>query len=134
MPKFIVPDWGDKIDSGIGLSYRPSSLVDSGIGLSYRPAGRPVRQPLHRVLTRLGIGDQHHKMLRTKAVPVVDSSLQLSIFAQHWVWQALLSFNHSAKHAHPLSFSQANLGEMANLEVLCVLYYRSPCSPCNTQE
>jgi hypothetical protein len=36
--KFIVPDRGDIVDSGIGLSYRPSSLVDSGIGLSYRPA------------------------------------------------------------------------------------------------
>ncbi len=22
--KFIVPDWGDKVDSGIGLSYRPA--------------------------------------------------------------------------------------------------------------
>ncbi len=45
------------------------------------------RSPYHRgsavlrVLTWLGIGDQHHKMLRTKAA-VVDSSLQLSIFAQ----------------------------------------------------
>jgi hypothetical protein len=29
--EFIVPDWGDK--------------VNSGIGLSYRPAGGPVRQP-----------------------------------------------------------------------------------------
>ncbi len=25
--KFIVPDWGDKVDSGIGLSYRPGSLA-----------------------------------------------------------------------------------------------------------
>ncbi len=24
--KFIVPDWGDKVDSGIGLSYRPAGL------------------------------------------------------------------------------------------------------------
>jgi hypothetical protein len=24
--KFIVPDWGDKADSGIGLSYRPARL------------------------------------------------------------------------------------------------------------
>jgi hypothetical protein len=24
--KFIVPDWGDIVGSGIGLSYRPSSL------------------------------------------------------------------------------------------------------------
>jgi hypothetical protein len=24
--KFIVPDWGDKVDSGIGLSYRPARL------------------------------------------------------------------------------------------------------------
>jgi len=23
---FIVPDWGDKVDSGIGLSYRPARL------------------------------------------------------------------------------------------------------------
>ncbi len=38
-------------------------------------------------------------------VPVVDSSLQLSIFAQPWVWQALLSFHHRAKHAHPHIFS-----------------------------
>jgi hypothetical protein len=22
--KFIVPDWGDKLNSGLGLSYRPS--------------------------------------------------------------------------------------------------------------
>ncbi len=25
--KFIVPDWGDKVDYGIGLSYPPTSLV-----------------------------------------------------------------------------------------------------------
>ncbi len=24
--KFIVPDWTDKVDSGIGLSYRPARL------------------------------------------------------------------------------------------------------------
>jgi hypothetical protein len=24
--KFLVPDWGDKVDSGIGLSYRPARL------------------------------------------------------------------------------------------------------------
>jgi hypothetical protein len=24
--KFIVPDWGDKVDSGIGLLYRPARL------------------------------------------------------------------------------------------------------------
>jgi hypothetical protein len=24
--KFIVPDWGDKVDSGMGLSYRPAML------------------------------------------------------------------------------------------------------------
>jgi hypothetical protein len=24
--KFIVPDWGDKVDSGIGLSYRPARI------------------------------------------------------------------------------------------------------------
>ncbi len=23
--KFIVPDWGDKVDSGIGLSFRPAT-------------------------------------------------------------------------------------------------------------
>jgi hypothetical protein len=36
--KFKVPDWGDKVNSGIGLSYRPARLhrlVHSG----------PVRQP-----------------------------------------------------------------------------------------
>jgi hypothetical protein len=25
-PEFIVPKWVDKVDSGIGLSYRPASL------------------------------------------------------------------------------------------------------------
>ncbi len=24
--EFIVPDWGDKVNSGIGLSYRPARL------------------------------------------------------------------------------------------------------------
>ncbi len=24
--KFIVPDWGDKVSSGIGLAYRPARL------------------------------------------------------------------------------------------------------------
>jgi hypothetical protein len=24
--KFLVPDWGDTVDSGIGLSYRPARL------------------------------------------------------------------------------------------------------------
>jgi hypothetical protein len=24
--KFIVPDWGDKVDSDIGLSYRPARI------------------------------------------------------------------------------------------------------------
>jgi hypothetical protein len=40
--KFIVPDWGDKVDSGIELWYRSASLAGRygyGIGLSYRPAG-----------------------------------------------------------------------------------------------
>ncbi len=31
--KFIVPDWGDKVDSGIGLSYRPARRL-------HRLAGR----------------------------------------------------------------------------------------------
>jgi hypothetical protein len=26
--KFIVPEWGDKVESGIGLSYRPVSLCN----------------------------------------------------------------------------------------------------------
>ncbi len=26
LAKFVVPDWGDKVDSDIGLSYRPASL------------------------------------------------------------------------------------------------------------
>jgi hypothetical protein len=34
--KFIVPDWGDKVNSGIELSDRPAML--------HRLAGRPVRQ------------------------------------------------------------------------------------------
>jgi hypothetical protein len=38
--KFIVPDWGDKVDSGIGLSYRPAKL---------HMVGRPVQQPYARV-------------------------------------------------------------------------------------
>ncbi len=25
--KFIVPDWGDKVDSGIGLSYWPVTMI-----------------------------------------------------------------------------------------------------------
>jgi hypothetical protein len=25
LAKFIVPDWGDKVDHGIGLSYRPAA-------------------------------------------------------------------------------------------------------------
>ncbi len=25
-PEFIVPDWGNKVDSDVGLSYRPASL------------------------------------------------------------------------------------------------------------
>ena len=33
--EFIVPDWGDKVNSGIGLSYRPARLHRQ----------RPVRQP-----------------------------------------------------------------------------------------
>ncbi len=31
--QFIVPDWGDKVEFGIGLSYRPARLT-------YRLAGR----------------------------------------------------------------------------------------------
>jgi hypothetical protein len=34
--KFLVPDWGDLVDSGIGLSYRHDRL---------HMAGGPVRQP-----------------------------------------------------------------------------------------
>ncbi len=33
--QFIIPDWGDKVDYGIGLPYRPVRLQ----------AGGPVRQP-----------------------------------------------------------------------------------------
>ncbi len=41
--EFIVPDWVDKVDSGIGLSYRPASLVPArqprtGPPASVRPA------------------------------------------------------------------------------------------------
>jgi hypothetical protein len=25
--QFLVPDWGDKVDYGLGLSYRPASLL-----------------------------------------------------------------------------------------------------------
>jgi hypothetical protein len=35
--KFIVPDWGDKANSGIGLSYRPARLHWLHVG--------PIRQP-----------------------------------------------------------------------------------------
>jgi hypothetical protein len=50
--KIIVPDWGDKVESVIGLWYRPASLCslagqyDYGIGLSYPSAG------LHRQVDR----------------------------------------------------------------------------------
>jgi hypothetical protein len=32
--EFIVPDWGDKVNSGIRLSYRPASQVAWRAGLS----------------------------------------------------------------------------------------------------
>jgi hypothetical protein len=55
--KFIVPDWGEKVDSGgIGLSYRPSSLVDSGIGLSYRPARMYTVYPASLYIIQTGYG------------------------------------------------------------------------------
>ncbi len=57
-----------------------------------------------------------------------------AFFLKPWVWQALLSFHHSAKHA-PRTFPQANLGKMTIRAVLyhlglCVLYYRSQCTLC----
>jgi hypothetical protein len=33
--KFIVPEWGDKVDSGTGLSYRPANL--SSLAARYNP-------------------------------------------------------------------------------------------------
>jgi hypothetical protein len=33
--QLTVPDWGDKVDFGTGLSYRPADYI----------AGGPVRQP-----------------------------------------------------------------------------------------
>ncbi len=55
-----------------------------------------------------------------------------------WLWQALLSFYQSAKHA-PFTFPKANLGKMAIRAVfyslgIFVLYYRSPCTLCFTSE
>jgi hypothetical protein len=32
--EFIVPDWGDKVNSGIGLSYRPATHVAWRAGMS----------------------------------------------------------------------------------------------------
>jgi len=32
--EFIVPDWGDKVNSGIGLSYQPASHVAWQAGMS----------------------------------------------------------------------------------------------------
>ncbi len=43
--KFIVPDWGDKVDSGMGLSYRPARL--------HRLAGR-YDNPMPYVAWRAG--------------------------------------------------------------------------------
>jgi hypothetical protein len=37
---FLVPDWDDIVDSGIGLSYRPARI---------HKAGGPVRQPYAKV-------------------------------------------------------------------------------------
>jgi hypothetical protein len=40
--KFIVPDWGNKVDSGIGLSYQPANARRLGyVGWRRRPVRRP---------------------------------------------------------------------------------------------
>ncbi len=60
--KFLVPDWGDKIDSGIGLSYPtgPPATQD----------GRPVRQPYVEV--------------NYVYIPVRDYEFGYSLVSMHW--------------------------------------------------
>jgi hypothetical protein len=39
---FIVPDWGDKVDSGIGMSYRHARLHIPLFGYQLKVAGERV--------------------------------------------------------------------------------------------
>ncbi len=87
-----------------------------------------VCSPYHRGSTQSSDMAWHwwltSQNVKTKAVPVVDSSLQLNIFAQTLVWQTLLSFHHNAKHAHPylfwsLSGQDGNQGSTLAFRPLC---------------
>jgi hypothetical protein len=64
----------------------------------------PIRgSTVHRVLTWHGIGNKHHKMYRTKAA-VVDSSLQLSIFAQTLGTASPFKLSSQSKTGSPAPF------------------------------
>jgi hypothetical protein len=65
--KFMVPDWGDKLDPGIGLSYRPDRIhigrYDNLAGVNYIPRSgtvnfknkNPQRGTICTVLTWAGL-------------------------------------------------------------------------------
>jgi hypothetical protein len=58
-------------------------------------------------------------MLRTEEVPAVDSSLQLSNFAQILVMAS--PFSITLQNMFTRTFSQANQGKMAISAVACIL-------------
>ncbi len=52
VPEFIVPDWGDEVNSGIGLSYRSVRLHQRGfIYTDHKPFGRPCLGVTHSFIS-----------------------------------------------------------------------------------
>jgi len=71
--EFIDSDWGDKINSGIGLSYRPAS---------HTWAGGAVRQPYAKVdfIPQSWIYEFGYRPVNPK----------FQIIRRHWAWVLIL--------------------------------------------
>ncbi len=68
--KFIVPDWEDKVDSGIGLSYRPASIC--------KPAGGTL-SPSHGLIIWLLLTSLEYTVQEWSRKGTVDVKVFLTI-------------------------------------------------------
>jgi hypothetical protein len=59
--KFIVPDWGDKVDSGIGLSYRPARLYRLTTGVNCIPRSGTMNLAMNFATFALAVIRLNHK-------------------------------------------------------------------------
>jgi hypothetical protein len=75
--KFLVPEWGDIVDSGIGLLHRPDRLHTQAVG--------PVRQPIQESTSLIFHVHARTLNFSTSIIFFIIYKLHRSVFHYFWL-------------------------------------------------